>query len=423
MTRPKDVQVKKITVRNFRNYQGATLDLSPRRNILIGENAQGKTNLLEAIEIIANGRSDRATSDRELIAMGQSETMIELVYEAKSMQGISETVSLIVSQGERLSRKVRINGLPQSAQNRAQIGVGRALCRLTTVSFKAQDLSLLRDGPKYRRDWLDLLALKLKPGHNDLLTKYEKVVAQRNRLLKTFFEKGSLAVSDQDELKVWDKQLSYYGALVIKSRVDALETAIPEAETFHAGISGLREKLKCNYIFRQKEIDHSEADSSNDDAGQAADKSIGTSEIFAMEAKELALIIMKNLRLRRSEEIARRQTLTGPHRDDVSFDLNDMAATAYASQGQQRSLVLALKLAELKLVSQVLDEPPLLLLDDVLAELDLLRQGTLMQMVSEEMQTLITTTHLSGFRPEWLAGAQIVEVAGGTLRPPLASGI
>ena len=417
------MQVKKITVRNFRNYQAATLDFSPRRNILIGENAQGKTNLLEAIEIISSGRSDRATSDRELIAAGQSETMIELVYEARSMQGLSETVNLVISQGERLSRKVRVNGLPQSAQNRPS---GRALCRLTTVSFKAQDLSLLRDGPKYRRDWLDLLALKLKPAHNDLLTKYEKVVAQRNRLLKTFFEKGSLAVSDQDELKVWDKQLSYYGALVIKSRVDALESAIPEAETFHAGISGLREKLRCNYIFRQKEIDQggsAEGDENADNEGQAADKSIGTAEIFAMEAKELALIIMKNLRLRRAEEIARRQTLTGPHRDDVSFDLNQMAATAYASQGQQRSLVLALKLAELKLVSQVLDEPPLLLLDDVLAELDLLRQGSLMQMVSEEMQTLITTTHLSGFRPEWLAGAQIVEVSGGTLRPPATSEI
>jgi len=417
------VQVKKITVRNFRNYQAATLDFSPRRNILIGENAQGKTNLLEAIEIISTGRSDRATTDRELIAAGQSETMIELVYEAKSMQGLSETVNLVITQGERLSRKVRVNGLPQSAQNRPS---GRALCRLTTVSFKAQDLSLLRDGPKYRRDWLDLLALKLKPAHNDLLTKYEKVVAQRNRLLKTFFEKGSLAVSDQDELKVWDKQLSYYGALVIKSRVDALESAIPEAETFHAGISGLREKLRCNYIFRQKEIDPgglAEGDANADNEGQAADKSFGTAEIFAMEAKELALIIMKNLRLRRAEEIARRQTLTGPHRDDVSFDLNQMAATAYASQGQQRSLVLALKLAELKLVSQVLDEPPLLLLDDVLAELDLLRQGSLMQMVSEEMQTLITTTHLSGFRPEWLAGAQIVEVSGGTLKPPATSEI
>jgi DNA replication and repair protein RecF len=467
-----NVQVNNLTIKNFRNYKSATLEFSPRRNILIGENAQGKTNLLEAIELISMGRSDRAGSDREMISLGEVETLIELTFEAKYMQGMTETVALIISQGERLSRRVRVNGLSQPAKARS---TGRFLSRLVTVSFKAQDLSLLRGGPKFRRDWLDELTLKLKPSHNDLLTKYEKVVMQRNRLLKNFFEKGRLTVSDQDELKVWDKQLAYYGALVIKSRVDALEKAIPEAENYHASISGLREKLGCNYLFRQKEVEaalFSDADlqtgsiadsrvASEEDgdisieaasggesvnssystnsidrpakftdpaegvcaSGLAADKSLGTGEIFAMETKELALIIMKNLRQRRSEEIARRQTLTGPHRDDVSFVLNGLPATAYASQGQQRSLVLALKLAELKLVSQVLEEPPLLLLDDVLAELDLLRQGMLMQMVSEDMQTLITTTHLQGFRPEWLSGAQIVEVANGMLKPPVISQI
>ena len=431
-----DVQVNRITVKNFRNYKSATLDFSPRRNILIGENAQGKTNLLEAIELISVGRSDRAGSDRELIAVGEVETLIELTFEAKSMQGMSETVALVISQGERLSRKVKVNGLTQSGQGRS---TGRFLSRLTTVSFKTQDLNLVRGGPKFRRDWLDQLALKLKPSHNDLLSKYEKVVMQRNRLLRNFFEKGRLSVSDQDEIKVWDKQLAYYGALVIKSRVDALESAIPEAENYQASISGQREKLSCHYLFRQKEVDgdFQSADTlqeSQDRPGGpvepdglaggevrttalAADKSLGTDEIFAMETKDLALIIIKNLRDRRAEEIARRQTLTGPHRDDVSFVLNGLPATSYASQGQQRSLVLALKLAELKLVSQVLEEPPLLLLDDVLAELDLLRQGTLMQMVSENMQTLITTTHLTSFRPEWLTGAQIVEVVGGQLRP------
>jgi len=414
-----DVQVNKITVKNFRNYSSATLDFAPRRNILIGENGQGKTNLLEAIELISNGRSDRAGSDRELISLGQVEALIEVTFEAKSMQGMTETVALIISQGERLSRKVKVNGLSQPSRGRT---AGSGLSRLTTVSFKAQDLNLLRGGPKYRRDWLDQLALKLKPGHHDLLSKYEKVVMQRNRLLKNFFEQGRLSVLDQDELVVWDKQLAYYGALVIKSRVDALHSAIPEAENYHAGISGQREKLACNYLFRQKDaeadLDLSAALASVTDqsvAAHAADKSISTNEIFAMETKELALIIIKNLRQRRGEEIARRQTLTGPHRDDVSFVLNDLAATAYASQGQQRSLVLALKLAELKLVSQVLEEPPLLLLDDVLAELDLHRQAMLMQLVSEDMQTLITTTHLSGFRPEWLSGAQIVEVTAGKL--------
>jgi DNA replication and repair protein RecF len=408
------VQVTRVTVKNFRNYQDATFELAAGRNILIGENAQGKTNLLEAIELISTGRSDRAASDRELIALNQTEAMVEVEYKAQMMQGLSETVSLFISQKERLSRRVKVNGLSQSAAARAS---GKRLSRLTTVSFKAQDLNLLRGGPKFRRDWLDELALKIKPGHFDLLSRYDKIVAQRNRLLKNFFEKGSLSASDQEELKVWDKQLSYYGALVIKSRVEALISAMPESENYHAEISGKREKLDCNYIFRQNAQNHGDQ-SSGEDEGEAAalDKSeLGVHEIYAMELKDLALTIMRNLRERRAEEIARRQTLTGPHRDDVSFTLNGLVATSYASQGQQRSLVLALKLAELKLVAEVLEEPPLLLLDDVMAELDLLRQGMLMQMVSEDMQTLITTTHLSGFKDEWLLGAQIVEVRNGKL--------
>jgi DNA replication and repair protein RecF len=134
-----------------------------------------------------------------------------------------------------------------------------------------------------------------------------------------------------------------------------------------------------------------------------------------MAERELEQIILSQLKKRRSEEIARKQTVCGPHRDDVSFALNDFAATAYASQGQQRSLVLALKLAELKLVTARLEEPPLLLLDDVLAELDLGRQGMLMQLVNSEMQTLITTTHLDGFRSEWLDGAKVVTVKAGEI--------
>ena len=410
------MQVNRVTVKNFRNYEDATFELADGRNILIGENAQGKTNLLEAIELISTGRSDRASSDRELIALNSVEAIVEVEYTARMMQGLSETVTLFITQKERLSRRVKVNGLSQSASNKTS---GKRLSRLTTVSFKAQDLSLLRGGPKFRRDWLDELALKIKPGHFDLLSRYDKVVAQRNRLLKNFFEKGSVSASDQEELKVWDKQLSYYGALVIKSRVEALVLAMPESENYHAEISGKREKLDCNYIFRQNAQNqgtHSITDEGPDFYSEASGAAgLGVHEIYAMELKDLALTIMRNLRERRGEEIARRQTLTGPHRDDVSFTLNGLAATAYASQGQQRSLVLALKLAELKLVAQVLEEPPLLLLDDVMAELDLLRQGMLMQMVSEDMQTLITTTHLSGFRDEWLAGAQIVEVRDGKL--------
>lgn len=390
------MRVSRVTVRNFRNYKSAALDLHDGRNVLIGENAQGKTNLLEAIELIASGRSDRSSSDRELIYRGENQALIEVSYHSA---GYSETACLLLTAGERTSRKAKINGVIQSGSRR--------FARLTTVSFKVSDLDLLRGGPKHRRDWLDQLVCKLKSSHFELTSRYDKIIQQRNRLLKLFFEKqGRLTGSDIDELRVWDKQLAQYGSQIIKQRVHVLAQLLPLAELHQSEISGSRERLTAKYIFKTDEM---ETESDREATV------IGIEQLSDMAERELEQIILSQLKKRRSEEIARKQTVCGPHRDDVSFALNDFAATAYASQGQQRSLVLALKLAELKLVTGRLEEPPLLLLDDVLAELDLGRQGMLMQLVNSEMQTLITTTHLDGFRSEWLDGAKVVTVKAGEI--------
>lgn len=390
------MRVSRVTVRNFRNYKSAALDLHDGRNVLIGENAQGKTNLLEAIELIASGRSDRSSSDRELIYRGENQALIEVSYHSA---GYSETACLLLTAAERTSRKAKINGVIQSGSRR--------FARLTTVSFKVSDLDLLRGGPKHRRDWLDQLVCKLKSSHFELTSRYDKIIQQRNRLLKIFFEKqGRLTGSDIDELRVWDKQLAQYGSQIIKQRVLVLAQLLPLAELHQSEISGSRERLTAQYIFKTDEIE-------TESGGEAT--VVGIEQLSEMAERELEQIILSQLKKRRSEEIARKQTVCGPHRDDVSFALNDFAATAYASQGQQRSLVLALKLAELKLVTARLEEPPLLLLDDVLAELDLGRQGMLMQLVNSEMQTLITTTHLDGFRSEWLDGAKVVTVKAGEI--------
>lgn len=398
------MHVKSVTVRNFRNYKESRLVLDPVRNVLIGENAQGKTNLLEAIELVASGRSNRAASDRELILRGADQALVEVAY---SSAGIEETVTLIITQGQRLSRKIKINGATQSARER-----GGRLSRLTAVSFNCHDLNLLRGGPKYRRDWLDGLVTKLRPSFLSNILKYEKVVAQRNRLLKQFFERGRLVSADLDELSVWDTQIAGYGALIIKARVEALNRILPLAELNQSNISKRKEVLSANYEFKQTDDDE---DHFNVEESRTLSRVMGLGELTALASGELEAIILRSLKARRGEEIARKQTLTGPHRDDISFALNDFSAVTFASQGQQRSLVLALKLAELKIVEDVLEEPPLLLLDDVLAELDLGRQGMLMQLVNERMQTLITTTHLDGFRSEWLEGALVTKVESGSL--------
>jgi DNA replication and repair protein RecF len=384
--------VKHIKVKNFRNYEEAHLELVPGRNILIGENAQGKTNLLEALEIIATGRSSRAAHERELISRGASQASIEVTYEAF---GYEETADLVFTQGERLSRRARLNGVAQSA-GRRPIG------RIATVSFKAGDLNLLRGGPAFRRDLLDDLSCKLKPSRHELFERYEKVLQQRNRLLKILAEEGRVSSANQEQLLVWDKQLAHYGALIVTLRVELLVELLPIAQKQQEVISGCRESLGCDYVFKIRNEDENEA-------------GFSLESLRLLKAEAIGQLIYENLKGRRGEEIARKQTLTGPHRDDLQFSLNDFAATAYASQGQQRSLVLALKLAELELLACRLEESPVLLLDDVLAELDLLRQGALMGLVDQEMQTLITTTHLDGFPEQWLERALIARISQGKI--------
>lgn len=390
--------VSRLTVKNFRNYQDASLFLHPVRNLLIGDNAQGKTNLLEAIEILSNIKSGRAASDRELILAGAESTLIEITYVC---QGIEETVSLILSLKPRLSRVLKVNGLKVS---RSEMG---GFSRLTAVSFSTRDLDLVRGGPKERRDWLDQVLVKLRPGFVEVVGKYEKIVQQRNKLLRLCFERG--ISPDEEEIKVWDVQLARVGARLVKARAAVLEKLLPLAEANLTRVSGLKERLSAVYLFRVLQKEMEEENESEEDAN------LHLAELLAIKEEDLAKRIYLQLKARRAEEVVRKQTLTGPHRDDVVFAINDFAAHAFASQGQQRSLVLSLKLAELKLVEEALSEPPLLLLDDVLAELDLSRQGMLMELVKDDMQTLITTTHLDGFRPEWLVGAQITRVEGGVL--------
>jgi DNA replication and repair protein RecF len=429
------VQVQKVTLANFRNYTQASAELSPGRNILIGENAQGKTNFLEAIEIISTGRSDRCNSDLDLIKSGTDEMRIEVQC---SVGGSAESISMGLRRntafdGTRPARQAnkqvekffKLNGLSQT-------NIKSIKRRLVTVSFKSQDLNLLRGGPKFRRDWIDTILAVLRPVHEDVLNKYLKVVAQRNRLLKQLCEKGRVSVTDNDQLKAWDTQLARFGAQVIKQRMGLIAELLPEAEQYQEHISGQKELLTAQYLFKGAEPKESSVTYADDDADSYQPDSgpdsgplnaekgsqgerLGASELNEASEDEVANLILSSLKDLRYEEIRRKQTLLGPHRDDIQFSLNGTSAVYFASQGQQRSLVLSLKLAELKRVTESLNEAPVLLLDDVLAELDLNRQALLMSLVAQDMQTVITTTHVSGFEPEWLQGARFLSVRAGTV--------
>lgn len=398
--------VKSVRLRNFRNYASAVVELSQGRTIIIGANAQGKSNFIEAIETLGLGTSPRAGHDSELVAWGANELAIAVCLER---EGHDEEVSLNIKTGGQKGRAVdkqaRVNGVLQRS-------VKGILGRLITVSFASRDLNLIRGGPKFRRDWIDSVICRLRPTHDDVRASYQKVVSQRNRLLKTIFERRKLTVTDADELYAWDKQLARYASQIIKQRLQLLSELMPLAAEKQGHLSGQAENLTADYVFRAGES--LDEESPEGEAGER-DRAFALERLEQAEEGDLARMLVSLLKERRGEEIARKQTLVGPHRDDIVFKLNGASASSFASQGQQRSLVLAIKLAELNLIRQRCQEDPVLLLDDVLAELDVSRQALLMSAVSRSMQTIITTTHLTSFDPRWRAGARVIAVAGGSL--------
>lgn len=411
--------IKRLVLKNFRNYHESTVELHHGRNILIGENAQGKTNFLEAIELIAHGKSDRVNEDRDLIRHGTSQMRLELEFHGC---GFDQTIAVSFQSNSNkqigghtgpLDKTFTLNGVRQSQMRSIRK-------RLIIVTFKSQDLNLLRSGPRFRRDWIDNIAETLKPVYRETLGKYEKVVSQRNRLLKNIFDKGKVTVADQDELKVWDTQLAKFGSRITQERLITLKEILPKADAHHRSISKHQETLSAYYLSKTKE--HCAVASLGNLSLREDNYEVNDYArlipvwLENKSEEELAESILKTLKSRRQEEIARKQTLVGPHRDDIQFVLNDLDATTFASQGQQRSLVLSLKLAEWECISDRIGEAPVLLLDDVLAELDLSRQELLMNQVKSSTQTLITTTHVSGFRPEWLDGALFLEVQAGSVK-------
>jgi DNA replication and repair protein RecF len=423
------MRVKKVTLTNFRNYVQASAELCSERNILLGENAQGKSNFIEAIELLARGSSDRAVTDGDLIRGGATEMQLELIFEREDRQ---ETLAINY---RKIDSRSGTNPAKSTIEKSARVnGVSYASLkslrgRLSTVSFKSEDLGLLRAGPKFRRDWIDQIVVSLKPSMLDKLARYQKALAQRNRLLKNLFESGKVNTNQRDELKIWDEQLAQHGCLIIKERLSVLEKLLAKGSTYQSKLSEQQEVLSAAYQLKnsQNSVDPEDLDSleQNQPAAKQAANLAPPPELLVygqtegnasqIEARELGEILLRSYKESRYEEISRRQTLFGPHRDDINFLLSEKQATSFASQGQQRSLVLSMKLAELKLVSDSLNDSPVLLLDDVLAELDLNRQSLLMSLIRSDMQTIITTTHISGFRPEWLEKAAFIYVKEGSL--------
>ena len=333
--------VEKIGMRDFRNYAREEIPFSPKINLITGGNAEGKTNLLEGVYFCCIGKSQRA-KDKELISFDKPAG--KLLLQGKNAFGEVEI-------GIRLSRKenksVLLNGI--SVKRTAEL-----LGNIDVVYFSPDELKLIKDAPQSRRRFLDTDISQIYKQYYDALTRYNKILLQRNNLLK----KRSLA-SVRDTVEVWDRQLAKFACVIVRYREEFLEKLAPYAAKVHKTLSSGKEELSVSYACTSKR-DPAEF------AAQLAEK------------------------LERDFELG--FTSVGPHRDDIRISVNGTDVRMYGSQGQQRSAALSLKLAELRLFREIVGEYPVLILDDVLSELDLERQRNLLKLCVS--QTLISAAHV-----------------------------
>ncbi|OGH99405.1 MAG: hypothetical protein A2104_02330 [Candidatus Melainabacteria bacterium GWF2_32_7] len=377
--------LKKLDLLNFRNYKTCSIDFPTNKTIFVGKNAQGKTNILESIYYLATLSSYKATSDSELIYWGEKSTKIKAEIERFDTQ-----VSLDIFINPPGNKILKVNGLKKTKYS-------QFLGNLLVVNFGIADLLLLRGTPSDRRKWVNDAISQLYPVYIERLAKYNKIRLQRNNLLKEFKGNIHLTKSQSDSLSVWDDQIIVAGSNLIHLRQKYLKEINKIAYKKHKHISIGEENLLIKY-----------------NSTITGDFDTEVNEV--MPADKIAGVYSDIIQEKRSEEIIRGQTVIGPHRDDISFLINNIDAKSYASQGQQRTIVLALKLAELDFIKDIVGENPILLLDDVLAELDHTRQNFLLDSIKEDIQTIITTVDISNFEPPYLEGVTIYKVEAGSIK-------
>lgn len=375
--------LEQIKLSYFRNYIEETINFDSNKIIILGENAQGKSNLLEAIQLLSTLKSYRTSKDQDLVY--QDRLYAKINAEVKKKYSNYNLGIKIPHKGR---KQLDVNQEKKSRQIDF-LGI------VNTVSFSSIDLDLVRGTPEYRRNWVDNLLIQLEPVYAYILKQYQQILKQRNALLKQLkkqqVDKYDRTLSDvaKIQLTIWDEKLVETACRVTRRRNRVLQKLEPLAKFWHQQISNNQEQLGLIYL---PNVEYHQDD-------------------LAKIKMQIAIAIEE----KRSAELALGTTLVGPHRDDVQFIVDHIPAKNYGSQGQQRTLVLSLKLAELQLIEEIIGEPPLLLLDDVMAELDLKRQQQLLDSIGNRFQTVITTTHLNYFEEQLLKQSQIFQVKKGKI--------
>jgi DNA replication and repair protein RecF len=355
--------VKSLDLLNFRNYEKLSLTLDPGINIFYGANAQGKTNILEAVYLAGTSKSHRGTRDRDMIRMGESEAHIRMHVDKNDSD-----YRIDMHLRKNKSKGIAIGGVPIRR-------AGELFGIVNIVFFSPEDLNIIKNGPSERRRLVDRILCEIDRIYISDLTQYGKCLNQRNRLLHDLYFNPSL----ESELPVWDEQLVNYGCRIIAKREEFVRMLENIASEIHTELTGEKERLTLVY-------------EPNVTVEEFADK------------------------VARSRDADRKikSTTVGPHRDDVCIKVNDMDLRLYGSQGQQRTTAISLKLSEIRIIEERIRNKPVLLLDDVLSELDRDRQNYLLGNI-RDIQTLITCTGLDEFVQNRFEADRTFRVVSGTI--------
>jgi len=356
--------VKKLQLINFRNYMDLNIELNKGVNIFIGDNAQGKTNILEAIYYCSLAKSHRTNRDRELINWNCEEAYIQSYI---SKERLDKNIDIKIFKDGK--KGIRINKI-KVAKIQELIGI------FNVVLFSPEDLKIVKESPAYRRRFLDIEICKLNSKYYYSLVQYNKALNERNSLLKKW--NGNV----EEIIGIYDSQLAQYGSFIINERLKYIELLNEKGKVIHRDITSNSEDISFKYISSLKTTQNLE--------------------------EGLNLLLKKSLK----SDIEKRTTSHGPHRDDFSININDIDTRNYGSQGQQRTSVLTIKFSSLEIIKEQTGEYPVLLLDDVLSELDLNRQKYILSSINN-VQTIVTCTGIENIKSYLDENSKIFHIKDG----------
>ena len=399
------MHLKHLSLTNFRSLTRLDAELPRRAIVLVGSNAQGKTSVLEAIYFLAAFTSFQTHVDRQIVNFHEAKNPLAVTrlvadyQRGKSKHHLESRLILEPTgvNGQRLRKEILLDGVKRHASD--------VIGHFNAVIFVPQMSQIIEGGPDERRRYLNLALAQTVPAYARVLSEYNQALTQRNALLKALSER----IGDTNQLQVWDEALVKFGAQIILWRIQAVQEIERFASRIHHELTRGAEILRLAY-----EPAYDPLPKPNGQLGLKLDTAIDRSSIELSEIQDGFLARLKQIR---SEEIARGVTTIGPHRDDLRFVINKADVSDYGSRGQLRTTLLALKLAEVEWMKDRTGEWPVILLDEVMAELDISRRADLLKYVSPDAQVLFTTTDLTLFAPEFSQSAEIWDVKDGVVIP------